>query len=228
MEWSGHLNPHVEAGVASTQSGTLPGAQWEEQMLIGKTIGQYEVVGFLGRGGTALVFKVLDLETGLHRALKMTAARPTEAELHRFKREFRVISRLSHPNVIAVYRYGVHDTRPYFAMELIEGRDLRAHLRGFVEASDYFKRVAELLAQVSRALVYIHDRHIIHRDLKPSNILVHQAGQTKVMDFGIAFEIEVTGPPSRAQTLMGTLAYVSPEQATGRKVDARSLSLIHI
>lgn len=191
--------------------------------LIGAQIGQYEVLSFLGRGGTAQVYRVLDMETGLHRALKITAAGPSEAELHRFKREFRVMSRLAHPHVIAVYRHGIHDGRPYFVMELIEGRDLRAYLRAHSDQAGYFERVAEVFSQVLRALAYIHDRHIIHRDLKPGNILVTHLGLAKVMDFGIAFEVDVTaGPQQRTQTLMGTLAYVSPEQATGRRVDARS------
>lgn len=195
---------------------------WDAQSLVGRTINQYEVLNILGRGGTAVVFKVLDHETGLHRALKITAAGPSEAELHRFKREFRVMSRLAHPNVIAVYRYGVFETRPYFVMELIEGRDLRAWLRAQADQPGWFEKLAEIFCQVTKALGYIHDRHIIHRDLKPGNILVTHLGQVKVMDFGIAFEVDVSMPAQRAQTLMGTLAYVSPEQATGRKVDARS------
>lgn len=207
--------------MASSRAGSSS-VYWEEKQLLGKTIGQYEVQSFLGRGGTATVFRVLDHETGLRRALKITAVEPTDAELHRFKREFRVMSRLAHPNVIAVYRYGVLETRPYFVMELIEGRDLRTYLRSYADTAGYFERVAETLAQVTRALAYIHDRHIIHRDLKPGNILVTHLGLPKVMDFGIAFEVDVTAPPKRAQTLMGTLAYVSPEQATGRKVDARA------
>lgn len=205
-----------EATVAVVQANMGP-------ELVGTTVGQYEVLSFLGRGGTAQVFKVLDLETGLHRALKITAAGPSEAELHRFKREFRVMSRLAHPHVIAVYRNGLHEGRPYFVMELIEGRDLRAYLRSHAEQVGYYERISEVFCQILRALAYIHDRHIIHRDLKPGNILVTHLGNAKVMDFGIAFEIDVTAhQPQRTQTLMGTLAYVSPEQATGRKVDARS------
>ncbi len=188
---------------------------------LGRTVAQYEIQGVLGRGGTAVVFKVLDRETGEFRALKMTSSQPTETELHRFKREFRVMSRLAHPNVIDVYRYGVFETRPYFLMELIEGRDLRSHLRATVDRAGYHVRVAEALLQVVRALAYIHDRHIVHRDLKPGNILVKHVGSVKVMDFGIAFETEAA-TPSRASKLMGTLAYVSPEQATGRRVDGRS------
>lgn len=195
----------------------------EAQQLVGTQIGQYEVISFLGRGGTAMVFKVQDLETGVYRALKITASGPRESDFHRFKREFRVMSRLAHPHVIAVYRYGIHDLRPYFVMELIEGRDLRAWLRAQADQPTYYERIAELFSQILRALGYIHDRHIIHRDLKPGNILVTHLGLAKVMDFGIAFELDlVAGPTQRQQTLMGTLAYVSPEQATGRKVDARS------
>ncbi len=196
-------------------------SEWDGSRWVGRKVAHYEVKGVLGRGGTAVVFKVLDHETGELRALKMTANQPTETELHRFKREFRVMSRLAHPNVIDVYRYGVFETRPYFLMELIEGRDLRSHLRATVDRKGYYVRVAEALVQVVRALAYIHDRHIVHRDLKPGNILVKHVGAVKVMDFGIAFETEAS-TTGRATKLMGTLAYVSPEQATGRRVDGRS------
>lgn len=213
-------------------------------------IGPFEVLSTLGRGGMADVFVVEDprpfqhgapgaprvepggaspARPGERLALKwLHAATPTggvaseDSAVVRLRREFRALSRMQHPNVLAVREWGFHLDRPWIAMELVEGEDLRvlAARWATLDPEDRFARVQSMLVQTARALAYIHERGIVHRDVSPANIMVRRDGLVKLMDFGLA--TDRAADLTRVGEVMGTLAYAAPEQILGEKVDGRS------
>jgi predicted ATPase/tRNA A-37 threonylcarbamoyl transferase component Bud32 len=210
-------------------------------------IGDFQVMGVLGRGGMGVVYRVRDPETDEVVALKIVSPEHlgrSEAVL-RFKREFRAMQRVQHPNVVRVFASGTYEGCPYFTMEVIEGSDVRAWLddgdpivktgknpppQGVLEVEQRqrlndparVRRVSEAIIQVALALGAIHRHRIVHRDLKPDNILVSQAGIVKLMDFGIAKQITTSNDHSSGGVVVGTFKYLSPEQAMGRQVDGRA------
>jgi tetratricopeptide (TPR) repeat protein len=157
-------------------------------------------------------------------ALKILKANRFRTGLARFRREFRALARLKHPNVIRVESYGDIHGHPYIAMECVEGLDLYQEIRGLPrdDLSRRWARVEEVLIDLCRALAYIHQRGLIHRDLKPSNVLISQEGVCKLTDFGIVKELDPESDVQKSTTLVGTWAYASPEQISGRAIDNRS------
>ncbi|MEQ1571616.1 MAG: protein kinase, partial [Myxococcota bacterium] len=189
----------------------------------GDQIGDYEVEGHLARGGMASVLAVRDLRTGLKCGFKLLLPMERNDETQsRFRREFRALSRLHHPNVLRVHESGVWHGRPWFTMELVEGHDLRteADQLQFVHADERFVRVEGILRQIARALAYVHERGLVHRDVTPGNLMVTVDGTVKLMDFGVVKETDadLTG----VGELIGTVAYMAPEQISGEPVDARA------
>ncbi len=209
-------------------------------------IGHFKVLSELGRGGMGIVYRVKNTKTGAVCALKMIppeALSRADSEL-RFKREFRAMQRVEHPNVIRVFDAGTHEGCPYFTMELVEGSEIRRFLDGdtpvvptgkdgppaaLTEAQRIrlndparVKTVADLTVQVAFALTEIHSHRIVHRDLKPDNIIVSRAGVAKLMDFGIAKQLSNTNEHSSAGMVVGTFKYLSPEQALGGEIDGRA------
>jgi tetratricopeptide (TPR) repeat protein len=189
----------------------------------GERIGAYEVIRPVARGGMASVLAVRHLETGEQCGMKLLLPLTgSEDAATRFRREFRALSRLKHSNILDVYEWGMHGDRPWFTMELLEGRDLRAELRTWqdLEPPDRYARVEEVLLQVTRALAYVHDRGLVHRDVTPTNIMVLPDGRVKVMDFGVVKDLgaELT----QVGEVIGTVAYIAPEQIVGDAVDARA------
>ena len=209
-------------------------------------IGPYEILGELGRGGMGIVHRARDTRDGTFAALKIlphdAAARP-EAAL-RFKLEFRAMRRVRHPNVIRVFESGIHDSAPYFSMEIVDGKAIASWLdddeivphkgnvppegvlsveqRAALNDPKRVHRLAECVVQVGYALGAIHRHRIVHRDLKPDNILVSRAGLVKLMDFGIAKQLNANQHHSVSGMFIGTFKYLSPEQAQGGDVDGRS------
>ncbi len=180
--------------------------------------GRYQIIEELGRGSMGVVYKAYDPE--IDRSLALKILRPdrvtSKAFVDRFLKEARAIGRLSHPNIVTVYDVGQDHGTVYIAMELLEGLAL----------SDLMKkermpvaRVADIGAQVAGALEYAHRKGIVHRDIKPSNIIVNPSGHVKLTDFGIA-HIEDPNMPHQTQAgeILGTPAYMSPEQVLGRPV----------
>jgi predicted ATPase/tRNA A-37 threonylcarbamoyl transferase component Bud32 len=209
-------------------------------------IGQFKVLSELGRGGMGIVYKVKHVKTGALVALKMIppeALSRADSEL-RFKREFRAMQRVEHPNVIRVFDAGTHEGCPFFTMELVEGCEIRRFVDGetpiVINGKDgppnvltaaqltrlnepgRVKTVADLTVQVAFALAEIHSHRIVHRDLKPDNIIVSRAGVAKLMDFGIAKQLSNTSEHSSGGMVVGTFKYLSPEQALGGEIDGRA------
>lgn len=184
--------------------------------------GRYDIVSQLGKGGMGVVYKAHDRMLDEDVAIKLLRAEATESEelARRFRSEIKLARKVTHRNVCRIHEYGEHEGLRYISMELIEGSDLRRLLRdrppGVEEAFD-------LALQAVQGLEAIHEVGIVHRDLKAPNIMRNELGVVKLMDFGIA---KPTAGESTAGTatglIMGTPEYMSPEQARGQAVDARS------
>jgi tetratricopeptide (TPR) repeat protein len=190
----------------------------------GTFVGRWEIVRLQGRGGMATVYAVRDPATDERRALKlMNGGGPATEIEERFRREFRTLSRLHHPNITRVYDWGTSDSRPYFVMELVEGVDLRALAESWAAdaPADRFDRVRGIVTQIASALEYVHLRGIVHRDVTPSNIMVLPDGTAKLMDFGVVKESGTPDLTAHGEVL-GTVAYIAPEQISGGHVDART------
>ena len=189
----------------------------------GSRIGSYVFLREIGSGGMARVLLAKDPAGDLV-ALKVLRKSRFKTGLVRFRREFRSLSRINHPNVIRVEAYGDLFGHPYIAMEYVDGPDLHSQIRAFRgwEPERRWRRVEEILLDLARALSAIHRRGWVHRDLKPSNVLISRDGVCKLTDFGIVKDLDPSRDPHLSTTLVGTWAYASPEQITGAALDYRS------
>jgi WD40 repeat protein/predicted Ser/Thr protein kinase len=190
-----------------------------------QTIGRYRVVRVLGEGGMGTVYEAEQDNPRRTVALKVIRAGLAAELLQRFAREAQILGRLHHPGIAQVYDAGVADSgQPFFAMELIAGVPLDRYAGE--QGLDVRGRL-ELVARVCDAVQHAHEKGVIHRDLKPANVLVEASGQPKVLDFGVAraadLGVTTAGAPTEAGQLLGTLNYMSPEQASGdpSAIDAR-------
>lgn len=186
------------------------------------TIGRYRLVRRLGAGGMGVVYEAVDPRDGSKVALKVLLPHAAEEQegLLRFKREFRALARLRHPNIVRVFDAGIEDDVPFIVMEFLEGRDIRRHLRSIPEGPAREGELRRCLRQIFGALAHIHARRIVHRDLKPENIFVLSEGRVKLMDFGVA--LLAKSPEDGDSNLLGTFAYMAPEQMTTGEIDGRS------
>jgi two-component system LytT family response regulator len=200
--------------------------------MIGKTLSHYQVLEEIGRGGVGVVYRALDTTLGREVALKIlgaAAVREPEQE-RRFQQEARAAASLAHPAVSVIYEIDEADGATFIAMELVRGRPLSASIGGAaIEAG----RALDLAIEVAEGLVEAHARGVVHRDLKPKNVMLTESGHAKIIDFGLAkllrprppFESGADTPPwgdTDPGRILGTAAYMSPEQVRGGDVDARS------
>ncbi len=197
----------------------------------GARLGPYEVLSPLGAGGMGEVYRARDTKLGREVAIKVLPAELSadRDRLTRFEQEARSASALNHPNIVTIYEIGRADSVSYISMELVQGRTLRELLS---EGSLPPKRLLALSVQIGDGLARAHEAGIVHRDLKPENLMVTREGFVKILDFGLAKLVETpgseisqlatTGEPTRPGVVLGTVGYMSPEQATGRPADFRS------
>src|SRR5438874_12112889 len=197
----------------------------------GTKLGPYEIQSPLGAGGMGEVYRTRDTRLDREVAIKVLPvgfARDPE-RLRRFQQEAQAAAALNHPNILAVHDFGEHEGSPYMVTEFLEGETLRERLR---PGTLPVRKATEYAEQVARGLAAAHEKGIVHRDLKPENIFVTRDGRVKILDFGLA---KLTRPEGTVQSdaatlasqtepgmVMGTVGYMSPEQAKGQNADHRS------
>jgi Tol biopolymer transport system component len=196
----------------------------------GTRLGRYEILAPLGAGGMGEVYRARDTRLGRELAIKVLPEEIADrTRLRRFEQEARAAAALNHPNVLDVHDIGTHDGAPYVVSELLEGQTLRARLVG---GALPVRMALDHALQIAHGLAAAHDKGIVHRDLKPDNVFITEEGRVKVLDFGLAKLIRrgllveeddrTTTRATESGTVMGTVGYMSPEQARGEEVDHRS------
>ena len=229
------ISSHDQAGdsieVMAIEAATEMLEDDQTSSIIGKQIGHYQVLSHIGRGGMGEVFLAQDTSLGRKVALKLLRSEFTtnEDRLRRFRQEARAASALNHPSILTIHEIGQEGSLQFMATEYVEGETLRQHI---ASARMILGQTLDIAGQLASALVAAHQVGIIHRDIKPENIMLRTDGYIKVLDFGLAKLAEPKTVDTVASTLtrvetepgvvMGTVSYMSPEQARGLAVDART------
>ena len=196
-----------------------------------QTFGRYIILGAIGAGGMGEVYAARDPQLGRRVAIKKLPLRMTgdRDTLARFTHEARSASALNHPNIVTIHEVGADEGVPYIVMEYIDGTDLRTLIN---DGPLPVRKVLDIITQIADGLAAAHERGIVHRDLKPENIMVTRDGYVKILDFGLAKivaaspdsenTLQLEMPGTNPGTILGTVGYMSPEQAMGKRLDFRS------
>ncbi len=199
----------------------------DEHLETGQRIGDFEITGFLGRGGMGSVYRARDRDLEREVAIKALSKRvaPDVSFVRRFQREAKLLASLNHPNIGAIYDLVIDNDHPYLILELVEGETLFERLaRGRIPTPDALRIALQLVEGIEAA----HNKGVVHRDLKPGNVTINTEGRVKILDFGLAKSRDEEPParsePATTQTgiVLGTPSYMSPEQARGDVVDERT------
>jgi serine/threonine protein kinase len=189
----------------------------------GQMLGPYRIINQVGRGGMATVYKAYQPSVDRYVAIKVLPSQLAESRefATRFQQEARIIAKLEHPHILPVFDYGESDGVTYFVMRYMDAGTLKEKM---IEGRPLpLQEIDRLFTQLADALSYAHSRGVIHRDLKPANVLIDSQGNVFLTDFGIAKLLESASPRlTQTDAIMGTPAYISPEQAQGQTVDQRS------
>src|SRR5436309_3334477 len=192
-----------------------------------KTLGRYNIERTLGKGAMGVVYEGLDPRLGRRVAIKTILKSHLDADSvkeysMRFVREAQAVARLNHPNIVQVYDFAEEGDIAYLVMEFIKGKELKS----FFDANERFdlKEAVRIMGELCEALEFAHNAGIVHRDIKPANVMLDAQARTKLTDFGVARvqDSDKTVERTQAGTLVGTPAYMSPEQITGVNIDKRS------
>src|SRR5262245_11512371 len=233
-----HDQPGAFLDIPAFELAATDSAGDQANQLLGASLGRYQVLEFLGRGGMGEVYKAKDTTLGREVAIKVLPSDFSidRDRLRRFEQEARAASALNHPNIITIHEFGQEDGVHFIVSEFIEGETLRGRIAGERMNSS---EIPEIAIQITGALNAAHEAGIVHRDIKPENVMVRPDGLVKVLDFGLAKLIERrsfdtltdANAASEATTaalggdtkvMMGTANYMSPERARGERADARS------
>src|SRR5262245_130260 len=193
-----------------------------------KTLGRYNIERVLGKGAMGVVYEGVDPRLGRRVAIKTILKSHLDEDTGkdfamRFVREAQAVARLNHPNIVQVYDFGEENDIAYLVMEFIKGKELK----NFFDANERFdlKEVVRIMGELCEALEFAHNAGIIHRDIKPANVMIDAQGRTKLTDFGVARAQDndkTSVERTQAGTMVGTPAYMSPEQITGGTIDKRT------
>ena len=202
-------------------------AESADESFIGKTIDHYQILSQIGEGGMGLVYAALDQRLNRKVALKFLPASfiKDQEQVRRLHREARAASAFHHPNIVTIYEFGQADSQQFIAMEFVEGETLRQKMSAQIPLHE----ILNIAIQVASGLAAAHQASVLHRDIKPENVMFGKDGFVKLLDFGIAKFKEQQGPAATASIVdteasvaAGTLSYMSPEQARGEPLDART------
>jgi serine/threonine protein kinase len=192
-----------------------------EKEIAAQLAGRYELVELLGRGGFAEVYRVVNVRLHRTEALKILSEKLTDEQdfARRFEQEARVAASLDHPNIVKIYDFGGLDGLFWFSMQLVDGPSLGRRMKSGSRVEPF--TAARIGIRVLDALRYSHERGVIHRDIKPDNILIDREGRPYITDFGVA-KSQLALVKTQAGMLLGSPAYMSPEQLQGKTLDGRS------
>jgi len=229
LAWEGDARRFIEAPALETATHVL--AEKRDASLVGQQIGVYQILSRLGAGGMGVVYRAYDPRLERPVAIKLLPAASFTDPIARTRllREARTASKLNHPHICTIHEVGEADGHAYIAMELVEGESLSARLESGPLPPEHVLRYG---LQLADALAHAHERGVVHHDLKSANVIITPEGRAKVLDFGLAKQLsgnELTEATTQSQAsltqpgaVMGTLAYMAPEQLRGQSADARS------
>ena len=189
----------------------------------GQMLGPYRIINQIGKGGMATVYKAYQPSVDRYVAVKVLPSQLAESKefATRFQQEARIIAKLEHPHILPVFDYGESNGIAFFVMRYLEAGTLKDRMVAGRPLP--IQEIDKLFTQLSEALSYAHSHGVVHRDLKPANALIDSQGNVFLTDFGIAKLLESASPRlTQTDAIMGTPAYISPEQAQGQPVDQRS------